>query len=95
MHGADSKGDIQTTGDHDDIAGAQSKTLNVSPSERRRLGRPYSKDKALEDVVASEMSRIRQAFDVRLGEHTEDLVGKVSRGEGIGEQTSGLPGKKK
>ena len=57
----------------------------VSPSEKRRLGRAYQKDKPLEEVVASEMARIRQAFDVRLVEHTEDLVAKVGRGEAIGE----------
>eukprot|EP00354_Favella_ehrenbergii_P002318 CAMPEP_0170455898 /NCGR_PEP_ID=MMETSP0123-20130129/3709_1 /TAXON_ID=182087 /ORGANISM="Favella ehrenbergii, Strain Fehren 1" /LENGTH=128 /DNA_ID=CAMNT_0010719189 /DNA_START=751 /DNA_END=1137 /DNA_ORIENTATION=- len=51
-----------------------------SPEEKRRIGKVYQKGQPLEDVVASEMTRIRQAFDVRLGEHTEDLVQKVTSG---------------
>jgi len=88
MQGVGGTAAITTAGENDEKAVAQSVTFTASREERRRVGRPHSKDKPLEDVVASEMSRIRQAFDVRLVEHTEDLIGKVGRGEAIGEQTS-------
>ena len=87
---------VNTHGDsniHD--AASRSIISAASPSEKRRLGRVYSKDKPLEDVVANEIGRIRQAFDTRLVDHTEDLVAKVGRGESIGEQTAAMPPKKK
>ena len=92
----DSNVTMQTQGEHDigDNQATKSVISAVSPSEKRRLGRVYQKDKPLEEIVAAEMTRIRQAFDTRLVEHTEDLVAKVGRGEAIGEQTAAAPKKK-
>ena len=97
MPGLDSNANIaQGEQDLADINNPVSKSVisTVSPSEKRRLGRVYEKEKPLSEVVAAEMTRIRQAFDVRLGEHTEDLVAKVGRGEPIGELTAAAPRKK-
>lgn len=84
MPGLDSRVTIEQDGEINNPT-AKSTISAVSMAEKRRLGRAYQKGKPLEEVVAAEMTRIRQAFDVRLGEHTEDLVAKIGRGESIGD----------
>ena len=88
MHGDEINGTMNGgEGQGGDPNNPASKTNMLTPMEKRKLGKMYRKDQALEEVVASEMSRVRQAFDVRLGEHTEELVTKVNSGEAIGEKT--------
>ena len=52
-----------------------------SVSEQKRIGKVYAKDAKLDQVVAAEMARIQQAFDRKVVDHTEELVGKVQKGE--------------
>ena len=51
--------------------------MDRTASERKRIGKIHAADATLNDVVANEMARIRQAFDKRVVEHTEELVTKV------------------
>lgn len=53
----------------------------TSVSEQKRIGKVYAKDAKLDQVVAAEMARIQQAFDRKVVDHTEELVGKVQKGE--------------
>lgn len=50
-------------------------------SERKRIGKVHAADSTLNDVVANEMARIRQAFDKKVVEHTDEMVTKVQKGE--------------
>ena len=63
------------------MAQINASNVSLTVSEKRRVGRVYAKDAALDKVVATEMSRIQRAFDQRVVEHTDELVGKVQRGE--------------
>ena len=60
MHGVDSNvnmsGGEGQEGDPNNLA---SKTNMLTPMEKRRLGKMYRKDQPLEEIVASEMSRVR------------------------------------
>ena len=51
--------------------------MERTASERKRIGKIHATDSSLNDVVATEMARIRQAFDRRVVEHTEEMVTKV------------------
>ena len=53
----------------------------ISASEQKRIGKVYARDHPLDQVVATEMARIQQAFDRKVVDHTEELVGKVQKGE--------------
>ena len=45
------------------LAQAHASQASLTVSEKRRVGKVYSKETALDQVVAQEMSRIRKAFD--------------------------------
>ena len=53
----------------------------LTNSEKKRVGKVYQKDAPLDQVIATEMARIRQAFDKRVVDHTEELVTKVQSGQ--------------
>ena len=53
----------------------------MSASERKRVGKVYAKNQPLDQVVAAEMARINRAFDSKVVEHTDEMVGKVQKGE--------------
>ena len=55
--------------------------MERTASERKRIGKVHAADSPLNDVVATEMARIRQAFDRKVVEHTEEMVSKVQKGE--------------
>ena len=56
-------------------------SMQMSPTETKRIGKVYAKDAALDSVIASEMKRIQQAFDRKVVDHTEELVTKVQSGQ--------------
>ena len=70
--------------------------MERTASEKKRIGKIHAADATLNDVVANEMARIRQAFDKRVVEHTEELVTKVQKGEPLSNKTEapGAPKKK-
>ena len=53
----------------------------MSASEKKRVGKVYNSSDPIDKVVAAEMARIRQAFDRKVVDHTEELVQKVQKGE--------------
>jgi len=61
-------------GGDDDVLQGMGSVVSIAPSEKRRIGKVYKKEEPLERVVAAEMARIRQAFDAKLVDHTEELV---------------------
>ena len=91
-----------TAGDEDvmgTVGGAGPSTFNnatLTASEKKRVGKVYQKDQPLDAVVAAEMARIRQAFDKRVVDHTEELVNKVQTGQPLNPNKSiDSAGKKK
>ena len=60
MHGVESNVTMNGgEGQDGDPNNPASKTNMLTPMEKRRLGKVYRKDQPLEEVVASEMSRVR------------------------------------
>ena len=70
----------------------QMSQASVSPSEARRVGKVHSKEARIEEVVAKEMDRIRQAFDRRVVDHTEELVTKVQSGQPLVQKSTDSAG---
>ena len=59
MQGNESQATMNAEGQDGDPNNPVSKTNMLTPMEKRRLGKMYRKDQPLEEVVASEMSRVR------------------------------------
>ena len=60
----------------------------------KKVGKIYSPDEDLKNVIANEMARINKAFDVKLTEHTEHCVNTVNSGKPLIEKDpvgSGAP----
>ena len=72
-------GDILASHQHNNSSALRGTT--ISASEKKRIGKVYQKDQALDQVVAAEMARIRQAFDKRVVDHTDELLTKVQSGQ--------------
>ena len=54
---------------------------SASLVDLRRVGKIYSPDEDVKNVIAAEMTRIYKAFDVKLTEHTEHCVNTVNSGK--------------
>lgn len=56
-------------------------SMDMDPEEAKKVGKIHASDAPLDQVIASEMKRIQNAFDRRVVDHTEELVQKVQKGE--------------
>ena len=58
----------------------------------KKVGKIYSPDEDVKDVIAKEMIRIQKAFDVKLSEHTEHCVNTVNSGKPLIEKDGAASG---
>ena len=52
----------------------------------KKVGKIYSPEEDVKNVIANEMTRIHKAFDVKLTEHTEHCVNIVNSGKPLVEK---------